>query len=272
MKSMRQRWLYKVLQADEDHRETTTHPLAGQLALVTGSSRGIGAGIAVALAQAGASVIVHGFNHLPEAEAVAARCRSFGGYAQVCAGDVRSEVDVAALFARIKNMAGTPSIVVHNAGVAATGLLTDMSAAEWDDMQAVHLRGAFLCARAALPAMARARYGRLIFISSVWGIVGAAGEAAYAAAKGGQIALARSLAKEWGLAGITVNTIAPGAVATDLLADYEPDDLQEIIVHTPAGRLGSPDDIGAAVVYLASREAGYVTGQVITADGGWTLN
>lgn len=245
--------------------------LRGQLALVTGSSRGIGAGIAIALAKAGAGVIIHGKEREAQAQHVARTCRELGTHASAYCADLRDEAAVTKLFEDIRASSGVPSILVINAGTAYEGLLTDMHVDEWDDLAAVHLRGAFLCARAALPAMARARYGRIIVISSIWGQVGAAGEVAYATVKGGLIAFTKSLAKEWGTAGITVNAVAPGAIETDMLGSYSEDDLGDIKSRTPVGRLGAPRDVGTAVAFLASPKAAHITGQVLTVDGGWSL-
>lgn len=246
-------------------------PLIGQLALVTGSTRGIGAAIARALAASGASVIVHGQTAKAEAQQVAQACRAEGTYAAALCADVRDESAVNSLFQQITETAGSPSILVLSAGTAYEGLLTDMRVQDWDDLVNVHLRGAFLCARAALPAMARARFGRVIVVSSVWGIVGAAGEVAYSACKGGLIAWTKALAKEWASSGITVNAVAPGAIETAMMAQYTASELAQIVADTPGGRLGQPTDVATAVCFLASPQASYVTGQVLAIDGGWTL-
>jgi 3-oxoacyl-[acyl-carrier protein] reductase len=162
-----------------------------------------------------------------------------------------------------------PNILVNNAGVSHFGLLSDMSEEEWDQVMNVNLKGAFLCTKAFMPAMITAKYGRIINISSVWGISGASCEAAYSASKGGLNALTKALAKELAPSGVTVNAVAPGAVETDMLATFNKDEIAALQEEIPAGRLAQPDEIASLVYFLALPESGYITGQVISPNGGW---
>ena len=166
---------------------------------------------------------------------------------------------------------GEPDILVNNAGIAAQKLFTDVTADEWDEMMAVHVRGAFLCCRAALPHMIRQKWGRIINIASMWGQVGASCEVPYSAAKAALIGLTKALAKEEGPSGVTVNCIAPGAVDTDMMAGFSAQDREALCEETPLCRLGTPQDIAAAAAFLASEQAGFITGQVLGVNGGFVV-
>ena len=166
---------------------------------------------------------------------------------------------------------GEPDILVNNAGIAAQKLFTDVTADERDEMMAVHVRGAFLCCRAALPHMIRQKWGRIINIASMWGQVGASCEVPYSAAKAALIGLTKALAKEEGPSGVTVNCIAPGAVDTDMMAGFSAQDREALCEETPLCRLGTPQDIAAAAAFLASEQAGFITGQVLGVNGGFVV-
>ncbi|MBX5435598.1 MAG: SDR family oxidoreductase [Alicyclobacillaceae bacterium] len=250
------------------HPSTPARTLSGQVAIVTGASRGIGRAIALALAEAGAQVVVNYRRSRAEARQVVERCEALGVRALAVAADVSNPGEVKAL-AQAARTLGTVSILVNNAGVAATGLLLETPLDTWREVIDTHLTGAFLCCRAVLPGMIRQGYGRIVNISSVWGMVGAANEVAYSAAKGGVIAFTKALAKEVARAGVTVNAVAPGAVATDMLSSLQPDEQEAIAAETPVGRIGRPEDVAHAVLYLVSPGSSFVTGQVLSPNGGW---
>ncbi|ACX51451.1 short-chain dehydrogenase/reductase SDR [Ammonifex degensii KC4] len=244
--------------------------LEGKVALVTGASRGIGAAVALALAQSGAAVAVNFCRSAAQAEEVARRCREWGVKAQAFRADVTDPEEVRRLFAAVSAELGPVSILVNNAGMGLRRLLVDTSDEEWEKLLRVNLSGPFYCCREALPFMIRQRWGRIINIASVWGITGASCEAAYAATKGGLIALTKSLAREVGSAGITVNALAPGPIETDLLREeLAPEELAALAEAIPSGRLGRPEEVAAACVFLASPAAAFINGQVLGLDGGW---
>lgn len=242
--------------------------LTGQVAIVTGAARGIGRAIALALAQEGAAVVVNYRVQAEAAEQVVQAIRALGSDAVAVQADVTRPEDARALAAAALERWGRIDILVNNAGTALYRLLLDTSVEEWDAMMAVHLRGAFNCTQAVLPHMIRAGRGRIINISSIWGQVGAANEVAYSTAKAGLIGFTRALAKEVGRAGITVNAVAPGAIETDMLNGLSAEERAQLAAEIPLSRLGQPEDAAAAVVFLASAAGGYLTGQVISPNGG----
>ncbi|HLT59346.1 MAG: 3-oxoacyl-ACP reductase FabG [Limnochordales bacterium] len=245
--------------------------LTGQVAIVTGAARGIGRAIALALAQEGAAVVVNYRVHAEAAEQVVQAIRAMGSDAVAVQADVTCPHAARSLVQAALDRWGRVDILVNNAGVALYRLLLDTSVDEWDAIMAVHLRGAFNCSQAVLPHMLRAGRGRIINISSVWGQVGAANEVAYSTAKAGLIGFTRALAKEVGRAGITVNAVAPGAIETDMLNGLSEAERAELAADIPLSRLGQPADAAAAVVFLASPAASYVTGQVISPNGGMAM-
>lgn len=244
-------------------------PLTGRVALVTGGSRGIGRAIALALAGAGARVAVGYHQRQAEAEAVVAAIREAGGEAVAFQADLGDPAQAAALVERAAARWGRLDILVNNAGIALYKLLLDTTPAEWQRLLAVDLGGTIACSRAAIPHMLAAGWGRIINISSVWGLVGAAGEVVYSAAKAGVIGFTKALAKELARAGITVNAVAPGAIETEMLAHLSPEERTALAGEIPMGRLGRPEEVAAAVLFLASPDAGYITGQVLSPSGGW---
>lgn len=242
----------------------------GKVVVVTGASRGIGRGIATAFAKQGATVACVATTEAGAAGTVAV-IEAEGGKAKAYACDVSQSEAVDALFTAIVNELGTPAVLVNNAGINRDTLLIRMKDEDWDKVVDVNLKGTFLCIRAVARVMMKARYGRIVNISSVVGQTGAAGQANYAASKAGLFGLTMSIAKELGSRGITCNAVAPGFIETDMTEDL-PAEMRESVVKTaPAGRLGTPADIAPAVLFLASEEAAYVTGQTITVDGGLTL-
>ncbi len=233
-----------------------------------GGSGGRGPAIAAALARAGYAVAIN-YNHSAEAaEALAASLRAEDRTALPVQADVSDPAQVAAMFAAVERQLGAVSVLVNNAGIAQQKLFTDLSDADWRRMMGVHLDGAFYCCRAALPAMIRARYGRILNIASMWGQVGGSCEVHYSAAKAGLIGLTKALAKEEGPSGITVNCIAPGVVDTDMMASFSAEDRAALADETPVCRLGNADEVAAAAVFLCSPAAGFITGQVLGVNGG----
>ena len=233
--------------------------------MVTGASRGIGRSIAEAFAAEGAKVACVATT----IEGASATAEAIGGVA--FAADVSNQESVDALFEAVATQLGTPSVLVNNAGITRDTLLIRMKEEDWDRVIAVNLKGAFLCTKAVAKTMMKARYGRIINISSVVGQGGAAGQANYAAAKAGLFGLTKSVAKELGSRGITCNAVAPGFIETDMTSGLSEDFKQMVERTAPIARLGTPADISPAVLFLASPNSGYITGQTITVDGGLTL-
>jgi 3-oxoacyl-[acyl-carrier protein] reductase len=246
---------------------STTRPLFGQVAIVTGASRGIGRSIAISLARAGANVVVNYFQSKDAAEEVVSIIRESGSKALAIQADVTDPNGVNHLMVSATEL-GLPRILVNNAGIASAQLLLDTSLDEWEKLIKSNLTAPFLCTKAVLPYMMQGNYGRIINISSIWGISGGSYEVAYSASKGGIIAFTKALAKEVARSGITVNAVAPGAIETDMLQTLSTDQRLAIEQETPVGRLGHPDDVSHAVLFLASPSASYMTGQVISPNGG----
>ncbi|MGI6082270.1 MAG: elongation factor P 5-aminopentanone reductase [Limnochordia bacterium] len=241
--------------------------LAGKVALVTGASRGIGRAIAWRLARQGAAVAVAYRQRQADACEVVARIVASGGRAVAIGADLANVDDCRRLLEQTAASLGDPDVFVNNAGFSLERLVLDTHVDEWDALMNVHLRAFFLLSRGVLPAMIRRGWGRIIVISSIWGMVGAANEAAYSAVKAGQIGFAKALAKEVAGAGITVNVVAPGAVATEMLDSYSAEELNAFAESVPMGRLALPEDVAAAAAFLASPEAGYISGQVLSPNG-----
>jgi 3-oxoacyl-[acyl-carrier protein] reductase len=242
--------------------------LSGRVAIVTGSGRGIGRAIALKLAEDGATVVVNDIGSAEPVEGVAAEIRAMKRQSLAVLADVSSAPEVSKLVETTISKYGRLDILVNNAGIVRDQLLVRMSEADWDRVIEVDLKGVFLCTAAVLKYMMKQRWGRIISITSVVGIAGNPGQANYAAAKAGVIGFTRTVAKEVASRGITVNAIAPGFIDTEMTQRLDEKRRQEIIGRIPAGCLGTPRDVAETVAFLTSEEASYITGQVLSVDGG----
>lgn len=240
--------------------------------LITGASGGIGAAIAEEFARAGYGLVLHYNKGADRANALAARLAdAYSIPALPLQADLSDTAAVQAMFARAAAEFGFIDTLVNNAGVAEQKLFTDLTDEDWDRMIDVNLSGTFRTCRAALSEMIRRKQGTIINISSMWGEVGASCEVAYSAAKAGVIGLTKALAKEVGPSGITVNCIAPGAIRTPMLDCFTEEDLAALAEETPVGRIGTPEDVAASCVFLASDGARFITGQVLGVNGGFVI-
>ena len=240
--------------------------------LITGASGGIGAAIAEGFARAGYGLVLHYHKGEDRARALAARLtESYSVPALPLCADLSDTNAVQDMFECAAEEFGFIDTVVNNAGIAEQKLFTDLTDEAWDRMIDVNLSGVFRTCRAALPEMIRQKQGTIINISSMWGQVGASCEVAYSAAKAGVIGLTKALAKEVAPSGITVNCIAPGAIRTPMLDCFTEEDLAALAEETPVGRIGTPEDVAASAVFLASEGARFITGQVLGVNGGFVI-
>ena len=242
--------------------------LRGQVALVTGASRGIGRATAIALGTAGSDVAVACSKESSEADNVITTLRDAGVRTTLLVGNMRDPSTAAALVERTVRELGTVDIVVNNAGAARDALAVRMGDADWESVIALDLTAAFHVCRAALRVMLRKRYGRIINVSSVAGVTGNPGQANYSAAKAGLIGLTKSLAREVATRNITVNSVAPGFIDTAMTSSLPATARDAALGTIPMGRMGTPEEVAACIAFLASREASYVTGHVLHVDGG----
>lgn len=238
------------------------------VALVTGASRGIGREIALQLARDGYAVAVHCVHNRGLADEVCRRIVENGGKSAVFVCDIADGDAVRRMVAEIATSLGPVSVLVNNAGIAQQKLFTDLTDDDWQRMMAVHVDGAFYTCRAVLPDMIRAHTGCIVNVSSMWGQTGASCEVHYSTAKAALIGLTKALAKEVGPSGVRVNCVAPGVIKTDMVAQLDAATLDSLTEDTPLCRLGTPQDVAAAVSFLVSDRAGFITGQVLAPNGG----
>lgn len=245
--------------------------LSGKVALVTGGSRGIGRAVSVTLAKAGARVIVNYAGNEAAAAETLGLVRQAGSDGEILRFDVSDPEAVDAAIADAAKRHEGLHILVNNAGIALDQLLLRIKPEELEKTMAVNVGGALWCAKAAIRLMMRKRYGRVINLTSVVGEAGNAGQAVYSASKAGIIGLTKTLAREYASRGVTVNAVAPGFIETDMTASLPDKVKEDAIAQTPLGRMGSPEDIAHAVLYLASEEAGFITGHVLRVNGGMQI-
>jgi 3-oxoacyl-[acyl-carrier protein] reductase len=248
------------------------YDFAGKVALVTGSSRGIGAAILEGFARAGATCVLHYFDdpdgtNRKDADAQAEKLRGLRATVHVLAADVRAPAQVEALMSEVRQRAGGIDVLVNNAGVLRDRTLRKMTLDDWRAVMDTNLDGVFHCCKHAVELIRD--NGRIVNIASIAGLFPFHGQANYAAAKAGVIALTKVLSKELARRGITANAIAPGVIQTTMIGDIKPDVLDGYIKQIPVGRLGKPEDVANAVLFFASEESGYITGQVLPVTGGW---
>ena len=245
--------------------------LSERIAVVTGGSRGIGRGIALELAKRGATVIVNYHSNADAANEVVAEITGAGGSAEAVQADVSQEADANRLIKTAIDNYGKIDILINNAGTTRDNLIMRMSAADFDTVIQTNLRSTWLCSKAAVQSMMRKRYGRIVNITSISGIMGNGGQTNYSASKAGIIGLTKALAREVSSRSITVNAVAPGFVATDLTSSLPEDIAKRINENIPLGRWATIEDVALATAFLASDEASYITGHILNVDGGLAM-
>lgn len=238
------------------------------VALITGASRGIGRVIAETMAKAGYDIAICYSGNESAAQETISLCKKYGVQAIYVKADVSNADDVANMFSEVKSLLGPVNVLVNNAGITKDGLLLRMTEEDFEKVVDINLKGAFLCTKAAIKDMLKAKKGSIINITSIVGVTGNAGQANYSASKAGLIGFTKSVAKEYGSKGITVNAVAPGFIQT-AMTDSLPEEVKSAYLkQIPLGRFGTPEDVASVVEFLASEKAAYVTGQVIEVTGG----
>lgn len=244
--------------------------LEDKVSLVTGAARGIGKEIALAFAGEGSNVAICDLSS-EELGRVAEEIKSLGRESLSIECDVRNSAQVKKMAKNVLDKFGRIDILINNAGITRDGLLVRMKESDWDDVLTVNLKGTFNCTKAVVPSMMKHRWGRVINIASVVGLIGGVGQANYAASKAGIIGFTKSMAKELASRQITVNAVAPGFIQTDMTAKLPDEQRQKMLSWIPLGRAGAPRDVAGVALFLASEEASYITGQVIQIDGGMAI-
>jgi 3-oxoacyl-[acyl-carrier protein] reductase len=247
-------------------------PLAGKIALITGSSQGIGRATALRLAQAGADIIINYRNNEDAANEARASIETLGRRCVSIRADVSQEEEVQRLFSEATQAIGPITILVNNAGTTRDKLILQMSVADFEHVLNTNLRAAFLCTKAALRSMMKARWGRIVNVTSVAGLLGNAGQANYAASKAAIIALTLSTAREMASRNVTANAVAPGFVPTELTSIVNDAQRKFMLDSTPLGRFGTTDEVAATIAFLCSPDAAYITGQILSVDGGMSMH
>jgi 3-oxoacyl-[acyl-carrier protein] reductase len=244
-------------------------PLRELTVLITGASGGIGSATALRFADLGLKIILCYHKSHAKANEIARQCIAKGAQTFTYATDLSSAIEVEKMLNKLDSMNWMPDMIINHIGVTHYGLLTDMKEEEWDYLFATNVKSSFLLAKYFTPFMIRQRFGRLIQVSSVWGISGASCEVAYSATKGALNAFTKSLAKELAPSGITVNAVAPGAVDTEMIAHLDEAETHQLISEIPAGRFAQPAEIAALIYFLCLPESGYINGQIISPNGAW---
>ncbi|RXZ77903.1 glucose 1-dehydrogenase [Paenibacillaceae bacterium] len=244
-------------------------PLNEMTVLVTGASRGIGAAIAQRFAAEGMNLVLHYLHSHEEANQTARMCMRSGANVMTVSADLRSREQLLRMREKLEQSGMVPDILVNNAGISHFGMLSEVSDEDWDNVMNVNLKGMFLCTQLFMPAMIKQKYGRIINVSSVWGISGASCEVLYSTTKGGMNAFSKALAKELAPSGVTVNAVAPGAINTTMNDQLDDNEKAMLAEEIPAGRFGEPKEIASLVYFLALPESSYITGQIISPNGGW---
>lgn len=239
-------------------------------ALITGASGGIGSAIAIKFAQAGYNVAICYNQNSANAHAIDQKIKAMGTKSITIQADVSRHSQVKAIFERIDKELGGVDILVNNAGISQIKMINDVTPQEWDEMFAVNTKSAYLCSKEALPHMVGQKFGRIINISSMWGIIGASCEVAYSSSKAALIGFTKALAKELAPSGITVNCICPGLIDTPMNSHLSKEDLADFIDDIPVMRMGNPYEIAHAAAFFAHEDSGYITSQILAVDGGIT--
>lgn len=237
--------------------------------LITGGSRGIGAAIAKRFAREGYYIVIHYLNSHEQANETARECMALGAKVMTISADLGSREQLVRMKEKLDGLNIYPDIIVNNGGISHYGMLTDVTEQQWDHVMNVNLKGMFLCTQLFMPYMISQKYGRIINVSSVWGMTGAACEVLYSTTKGGMNAFTKALAKELAPSGVTVNAVAPGVVQTDMMNDFDAEEKEALEQEIPLGRFGSTEEIASLVYFLSLPESSYITGQIISPNGGW---
>lgn len=240
-------------------------------ALITGASRGIGKACAIKLATDGYNIVLNYAQNTTAVQEVANQIKDLGGNVLICQADVANEAQVAQMFAQAQETFGGIDLLINNAGICNSKMFTDFNLTEWNEVFAVNVGGTFNCSKAAIPHMVHQKAGKIINISSIWGQVGASCEVAYSASKGAIDAMTKALAKELAPSNIHVNAVSPGVILTDMNDDLTAEDMSALERATPLGKIGQPEDIAATVAFLASDAANFITGQIISPNGGFVI-